>query len=334
MFCSNRCLEMSMNEFHQIECNRDSFSYGKLDFSICGIMKCLRLFEWNVDELEKFVESIEQQPTTVFDFDFGNRNDPMYEKNMIRVMLSQSRGISFSQSFGAPRVVTRTLSYLNELPKLKNMWQSYSNLFKVLSIKFFEFSLAAGHEVYFSKWINIDGCSPIDDQNKNTRRPVQRFEVKSENIGGASFPFGDSLWHSCDSNTDELMISNKLVTYVQKPIKKGSEIFRNYINTFSHFGPASERQLDLWQHFSFKCDCEACVNDWPTIPRLRSIDPSFQYPDIRSFASHDQAKKNIARNNAYVERNFKDHEPTQEVYITIRNNRLELQGLSRPSFYP
>jgi hypothetical protein len=85
---------------------------------------------------------------------------------------------------------------------------------------------------------------------------------------------------------------------------------------------------------NFNCDCEACVNDWPTIPGMRSVDPFFRYPNIRVFASHDQAKKNVARNNAYIDRNFKEHEPTQEVCVTIENNFLELNGLARASFYP
>jgi hypothetical protein len=177
MFCSKKCQEKATKEFHQIECNRVLFSLGKRGYPINGITKCLRLFEWKVDELEEFVKSIKQQPKTVFDFDFSDRDDPMYEKNMIRVMLSQYRGILTNQSFLVSRVIATTLSYVNKHPKLKILWHSRSELFEALLIKFFEVSRGAGSEVYFSKWINIDGCSPIDDMNKNTGT-VLRSEVR------------------------------------------------------------------------------------------------------------------------------------------------------------
>jgi hypothetical protein len=67
---------------------------------------------------------------------------------------------------------------------------------------------------------------------------------------------------------------------------------------------------------------------------MRRTDPSFQFSDVWAFAPNVQAKKNIARNNAYIDRHSKEHEPTQEVYITIINNHKELSGLARPSFYP
>jgi hypothetical protein len=41
-----------------------------------------------------------------------------------------------------------------------------------------------------------------------------------------------------------------------------------------------------------------------------------------------------ARNNAFIDRNFKEHDPTQEVYAAIHNNFFELYGIARASFYP
>jgi hypothetical protein len=216
----------------------------------------------------------------------------MNEKNMIGVALSE-----------APKVPV-----LLQHRKLKVLMDSHAKLFKLLMIqKYFELSTQLQPQVWFSKSVNIKGSS-VDEA----------MGILSESIGTAHYPFNSML--SCATNMKEITVSDKLVTYVCKPIKAGSEIFR------------SAQRKAKRPFLECKCACEACVNDWPTTVRMRRSDPSFQYSDVRAFAPNNQVKKNIGRNNAYIDRHFKEHEPTQEVYVSFINHK-ELSRLARPSFY-
>jgi hypothetical protein len=125
-----------------------------------------------------------------------------------------------------------------------------------------------------------------------------------------------------------------MVTYACRPIKKGSQLFRMYCEPFYNFGPAAVRREQVKQQAGIWCDCEACKNDWPTYEGLRAIDPFFQYDIAREFSPRDVAKKTVERNNAYVDEHFVENQPTQEVYVTIDNHVFELNGLTRPAFYP
>jgi hypothetical protein len=250
---------------------------------------------------------------------------------MIRVMLSFPFGVPSDITGGSLMLASL---YANANPKLKNMWDRHQQFFGKLVAKLAGVLPRTSRQAWSSKYINVEGCGIEIGSFKQIKEAQERFTVKTHHVGWAVYPFGDSLRYSCDPNTKHVVISNKVVTYVCKPIKKGSELSLNMSSTFVKDGPANKRKQHLSYNFTFNCDCEACVNDWPTIQFLRCTDPLFQYPDIRAFASHEQAKKNIARNNEYVNRNFKEHVPTKEVYVTIRNNEIEMNGLARASFYP
>jgi hypothetical protein len=326
MFCT-QCISTATTGAHQYECNNRKQIVSTINkFVNDMIIKCLTVFDWNVEDFKKFWEA-NKQTVTVFDLDFSDRNDSMYEKNMIRVMLTQA--IRFNIY---PRAAV-LIDSLIQHPMLKKLWNSHEKFFHKLAMRLMEVACGTERHAFYSKRVNIEECVE-EIYSKNPGSFNECFDVKIEFLGLTLHPFYDMLRHSCDQNTQCLIVSNKLVTYACKPIKKGSEIFKTLSYSFAQSGPAAERKRRYSIFGIFNCDCEACINDWPTIPGMRFVDPFFQYPVVRVFASHDQAKKNIARNNEYVDRNFKAHEPIQEVYITIENNHIELFGLARPSFYP
>jgi hypothetical protein len=329
MFCSGTCLDKAMASSHECSCNRSNLSCQDTDFLVHGMIKCFKVFDWNVKKLEKLLMSTEKQPVTVFDFDFSDSEDPMYEQNMIRVMLS----FPFEVPMALLRLVM--VNAITQNQKLKKLWSRHKVLIEKLGSKLMAITSRTARQAWHSKYINIEACG-IEGTGKikDFKDATERFDVKTDYVGSAVYPLADSLRYSCDPNTNQVLVSNKIVTYVCKPIKKGSQLSRNVFSTFAENGPTEERRKLLSGFFNYHCDCEACVKDWPMLEAMRSADPLFKYPDIRAFAPHDQAKRNVARNNEYVNRNFKEHEPTQEVYITIKNNLVEMNGLTRPSFYP
>lgn len=60
------------------------------------------------------------------------------------------------------------------------------------------------------------------------RRNGVTIFCRDQQDGKAILPFGDLCSHSCDPSIQQVIIDNKFVHIVVKPIKKGEQIFMNY----------------------------------------------------------------------------------------------------------
>jgi hypothetical protein len=78
-------MEADQKKFHQFVCRdvaapKDGYA-NYVTFKM--LFKMLSLFNGNVDEMKEFLEA-NKEPRTIFDFDFNDKNDSMYLKNLIR----------------------------------------------------------------------------------------------------------------------------------------------------------------------------------------------------------------------------------------------------------
>jgi hypothetical protein len=292
----------------------------------------LSMFGYDVVKLKKFLEE-NKQPITVFDLNFSNRNDPMYEMNMTRVMLSEIRGFQIDSDL-KKNFVELLAEFFEQRPKLNRLWKKHESFLQALTSKLANLWTKTAKYALFSKPINIWGCME-GEAEYNAVMAQNHHDLKQEMIAGAFYPFKHILGNSCDPNTLMQSVFDKNVVIVCKPIKEGEEISRAMFRGFDSSGPAWYRKNSLKSAFGISCDCEACKKNWPLREQLPAVDPKFNYPEFKTFASHEQAKANVARNNTYVDRNLKKQKkPTKEVYFTIYNNQFELETLSRPPFYP
>ncbi|KAM7536902.1 hypothetical protein Aperf_G00000084315 [Anoplocephala perfoliata] len=87
--------------------------------------------------------------------------------------------------------------------------------------------------------------------------------VRSENsFGRCIYPTISLINHSCYPNV-AICFTDRGVAFLfaLRSIPAGSEIFLSYGPTFTT-ADIGERQSTLSQNFLFKCNCEACKNDW------------------------------------------------------------------------
>jgi sialic acid synthase SpsE len=159
------------------------------------------------------------------------------------------------------------------------------------------------------------------------------LDLKLQIFGEAFYPFKHTLVHSCVPNTLMQSVFDKNVVIVCKPIKKGEKISRGDFRSYES-NPLWFQKNFIESMFGTSCKCDACTEKWSLRDQLPAVDPKFNYPEFKTFPSHEQAKANIARNNIYVNRYTKKGKPTKEACITIYNNQFELETLSRPPFYP
>eukprot|EP00094_Tigriopus_californicus_P000306 TCALIF_00296-PA protein Name:"Similar to Smyd4 SET and MYND domain-containing protein 4 (Mus musculus)" AED:0.00 eAED:0.00 QI:140/1/1/1/0.75/0.6/5/342/369 len=109
------------------------------------------------------------------------------------------------------------------------------------------FGIAADDQVLFS--------NPLQDRvPKRQNRP----------FGAGVFPTLALLNHSCGHNIFKYNIGKKIVVLAGRNIRQGEEITENYF-PHHYYMSQIDRQIWLQEHYNFRCECKACIEDWPTL---------------------------------------------------------------------
>lgn len=333
MFCSEKCRKTAMNEFHQFECNVHDNPELKITFTLRMLLKCINVFDGDVKALQSFVEK-NKKHVTVFDFDFSNPEDPMYDKNMILVTLSVRNNAHYCKLMTSA-MGGETRAFINHHPKLKEMWRQHAPfLNKMLEKLFIPTTFLTHMSVWFSKEVNVTTASALGQIQSMMMPNTRREKLREGNAGEGLYPAHCVSNGSCDPNVYVVSVGNKIAWIVSKPTPVGSELTHKYIEPFYNLGPAANRQNQFVSYFGYKCDCEACKNDWPRLDAMKPIDGKFEYRSINALSTPMQAKERIKKNIAYIEKNYVPNRPTKEVYTTIDYNLYEFSSLTKPAFYP
>ena len=304
-----------MNGFHQFMCKNEQEYDVKHEFLLKKMVHCLATFDYKVKKLKKFLKA--NRGKNLFDFDMSNPDDPMYEKNIVR-MLTSAKYTGIHSDRARPLICELFKCFVERIPMLRQLWTANQNF-----LSHFLPKLAFNRST-------VTTCTNMTQYQKLADISVLNDnELTMQETGLGSYLFAGMLDLSCDPNVLRVLVNNKSVYYACKPIKAGSQIYYSILS-FSHQGPKAERQEVLKNISGRGCDCIACKKNWPTFDGLRAVDPFFQYRKFRFCASLVQIKRNIARNNEYVDKNYIENDPTQEVYITIHNNFFELCSITRP----
>lgn len=205
---------------------------------------------------DKMLESI-KEAKTVFDFDFSNPDDPSYEINLLTALNGLWRDESQEMNENDLKELLN-VAIVNAEPKTVEERKKLKN-FIIHQYQIY----AANYEVFAGSHAGIFLLKPL-------------------------------LSHSCIPNVDRVKFGNKLVLYVSRPIKAGSQILNCYAAGFhAALNSKTERMKVLQKVYKFQCDCEACSNDWPQeFPRKdrRYVEPKFV--KVAPAEAIEQFKKN------------------------------------------
>lgn len=332
MFCSEKCQQTAMNEFHQFECNVADNPKMRIDFTMRLLVKCLNIFDYNVVEFRKFVEK-NKKPVTVFDFDFSKPDDENNLKNMILVMLSVQNNAAYCKIIMVA-MGKEIQDFVGCHPKLKQLWKDHGKFLNEMLAKLIYPIASLTHmSAFFSKDINLPTETCLGKLQEKMKPKPARERMYEQNAGQGLYPAFCILNGSCDPNVFVVSASNNLVWIVSKPIPAGSQLFCKYTQPFFNCGSASYRQNLFKQAYGFTCSCEACRLDWPKLSGLQAVDPNFKYNANQTLSDHEVAKENIKRNIEYIERNYKHNRPTKEVYTSIDYNMYEFSSMAKPAWY-
>ncbi|XP_068241481.1 SET and MYND domain-containing protein 4-like [Palaemon carinicauda] len=89
-------------------------------------------------------------------------------------------------------------------------------------------------------------------------------------IGGGIFPALSLFNHSCNPSIKHYSLGRTIVHRAMRPIKAGDELTDSYISDF-YDKSLESRRLAL-EDYLIKCECEACVEEWPMYDNLPSVE--------------------------------------------------------------
>lgn len=207
----------------------------------------LSLFDNSIDELIEYCTHFNS--TTIFD-----ETDSRLKNLAAILSLGKNNMLLIEDE------IIEIIFKMNE--DLFNMWKQHEVFIKKFIISLIQISIRNFHEVI--GW-------PLEMTKEENHDDKLIYKRSSKAFGTASYPFASLLNHSCAPNICKIFIDGKLVMVVQRHVEKGSQIFDNYgycfTNQFKNF-----RQDILFKNYLFKCECEACSNDFSILPSLKIVD--------------------------------------------------------------
>ena len=75
------------------------------------------------------------------------------------------------------------------------------------------------------------------------------------------------LNHSCDPNTIRFNSNGRVVLMANRTIAEGEEVTASYSSSYAE-ADLETRQAYLQRKYFFKCNCDPCLKDWPTLESL------------------------------------------------------------------
>ena len=93
------------------------------------------------------------------------------------------------------------------------------------------------------------------------------LEGRVSYVGGSLDVSLGLLNHSCDPNTIRFNSNGRVVLMANRTIAEGEEVTLSYSSSYAE-ADMETRQAYLQKKYFFKCSCNPCLKDWPTLESL------------------------------------------------------------------
>lgn len=298
MFCSTKCHQEADKRFHQYECNLDEIfkEVENWRMALRCFFEALAVCDESIEELEEMFN--EDASSTIFDFDFSDPRDKSNARNQLKCMMALARKV---------------------VVKSKNVSQVFQHHPKLIEIW-------AKHQEFIMKFLKRMMQIEILNFHGIKGRSLNRSDPYRSCVGDGGFAFCSLLNHSCCANVMRIVVENRMVIIVERPIQPGEQIFDSYIGDSFYFKSKNSRQMELMD-YQFVCDCNACQFEYPEVLReeLESIDNVLcryakkeyeQLRDPRKSLSHDEAFQLAYKFANIMQRNYREQNyPCREIVL-------------------
>lgn len=252
MFCSDECQTKAYRSFHKYECPVNEVASTlspNVRMTLRKFFLTLTMFDESLDDLQKYLLE-HPDPCTVFDVEHLDE----------RAKFLATNSLIANHEISIDRDIFEKIFQIS--PELNEMWSKHGDFIANFLQRQIQIAALNFYEIFF--WPLKKGR--LQDQDKLAGSlAYQRGTVAA---GSASYLLCSLLNHSCAPNVMFTFISDTIVLVVQRPIQRGDQLFSNYGHHFTNVSKDC-RQMELLKHYKFKCDCEACANNWPLLPDLK-----------------------------------------------------------------
>lgn len=261
MFCQ-QCHGSLSKGLHRFECPLTKVIFysgftSSVQMAFKTFFAALSLFDGSIEQLEKFFSENNEQRTV---FDCTDSSDR--RQKMLAV-----HSLIFSEKIEVKEDIFEDMFQLT--PELRRMWSTNGQFIKKFLTKQKQIGTMNYHEIY--EWPLKKGGLPDDELDEF--KGSLAYKRGAIATGNGSYPFISLINHGCSPNVCRFYSDARAVLVVIRPVDKGEQIFDNYGYSFTYV-PKDFRQSELLTQYRFKCNCQACDNDWPLLPSLKIIDKS------------------------------------------------------------
>jgi hypothetical protein len=287
-------MNFAERNYHNFECpiNEILLKSGIMQMAMRFFFQSLNIFDGSVDELKKFLDACHDSATCVFDFNFSTSDEQTAAKSCLlsAYNLAGNEAVSSDES---PSFI------FNIDPVLKTMWKAHS--------EFITKFITRVIQIYDSNFHGICGWS----LKRSDKREAQM-------IGVGCYSFASLINHSCAPNVNRYYLYDKMMVVVDRPIKRGEQLFDCYRSPFFRQSKP-ERQYSLLSEYAFRCQCEACTNNYPLFHCLKSSDKKLlkwakKCKNEVSKLNHSEAERKIVDFCAFIQDHAKEF-PTAEIVL-------------------
>jgi hypothetical protein len=287
MYCSKVCYESSN---HKNYCCHEALS-ERSHLEACGnlIIKGVEQF----GSFQKFFEYFENpKKLTIFDIDEIN------EKNGVLILISMatSKDSDTGLIYGFEEGILNTYpfnQYCTTSENCEKILKCFEHLCKIFNN-------------------NSIQMTEINNEDQNTYKLY----------GGGIGLFSSLFSHSCIPNISRVTFDNKIVFFVNRPIKAGEQLFIFYTDSF-----ALESKIDRQRYlknYGIDCDCDACKSEFPLLEELPHIVSNYSAPSFDNIFRNNNNDNELAinqfkRNCKFID-NFWNSQPDYETTLTILSN--------------
>lgn len=204
MFCSVSCQQAAQKAFHHFECpiNDRLMKSGIMQMALRTFFQALSIFHGSIEDMQTFLEKNSSPSCSVYDFDFSDPQSASAEKYFLIALfcLASSGKVCPSDS---PELL------LKDHPTVSGVWKNHESFIR----KFIQRILQVGD----SNFHGICGWS------------LKKYENQlPQMIGIGCYPFISLVNHSCAPNVNRIYVEGSMLLVVERPIKKGEQLFDCY----------------------------------------------------------------------------------------------------------
>lgn len=203
MYCSNQCRTNALADFHNYECPIVDLMHkaGVMQMAMIIFFKALSIFDGSITDLEKSFNANDCSSHSVYDFNFADPDNQANGKHFLISLLCLARNDK-DYSNDSPEKLFKVH------PLLADVWQSHEAFIRKFTLRILQIGDSNFH--------GICGWS------------LRKYDQIPQMIGIGCYPFISLVNHGCAPNVNRIYVEDKMILLVERPIKKGEQLFDCY----------------------------------------------------------------------------------------------------------